>query len=115
MFYRPKFCCECGEKIERVEWKLWTSRRFCEFCETEYKGHDLGIRAIVAGGAVLGIFGFSTYLGLGRQPASSGTDPKAFAPTARPAQVAKKDVPQGALTRRVEVSETAVSGDVERS
>ena len=32
MFYKPNFCAECGEKIERVEWKLWTSRRFCDDC-----------------------------------------------------------------------------------
>ncbi len=36
MLYKPKFCCQCGEKIERIEWNLRTSRRFCELCETEF-------------------------------------------------------------------------------
>ena len=36
MFYKPKFCCECGDKIVRTEWKIWASRRFCELCETEF-------------------------------------------------------------------------------
>ncbi|HMO81066.1 MAG TPA: hypothetical protein PKD24_09760 [Pyrinomonadaceae bacterium] len=115
MFYRPKFCCECGEKIERVEWKIWTSRRFCEFCETEYKGHDLGIRGIVAGGALLGIFGLSSYLGLGRQPASSGMAPRPLAPAAKSAPVARKEVPQGPMTRREEPASIAADNENERT
>lgn len=30
--YRPNFCCECGQKIVRLRWFLWTSRRFCDKC-----------------------------------------------------------------------------------
>jgi len=30
--YRPNFCCECGEKIVRLRWRLWTSRKFCDNC-----------------------------------------------------------------------------------
>ena len=30
--YRPNFCCECGEKIVRLRWFLWTSRKFCDKC-----------------------------------------------------------------------------------
>lgn len=30
--YRPNFCCECGEKIVRLRWRLWTSRKFCDLC-----------------------------------------------------------------------------------
>lgn len=36
MFYRPKFCCNCGEKIERTAWKLSSSRMFCDLCSTEF-------------------------------------------------------------------------------
>lgn len=36
MLYNPKFCCECGEKVERPDRKFWTSRRFCELCETDF-------------------------------------------------------------------------------
>jgi hypothetical protein len=31
--YRPNFCAECGARIERARWRLWTSRRFCPSCE----------------------------------------------------------------------------------
>ena len=30
--YRPNFCAECGEKIVRLRWRIWTSRRFCDKC-----------------------------------------------------------------------------------
>jgi hypothetical protein len=30
--YRPNFCCECGERVTRARWRLWTSRRFCPSC-----------------------------------------------------------------------------------
>ena len=30
--YRPNFCCECGHKIVRLHWFIWTSRRFCDKC-----------------------------------------------------------------------------------
>jgi hypothetical protein len=30
--YRPNFCCECGNKIVRLRWRVWTSRRFCDKC-----------------------------------------------------------------------------------
>lgn len=58
MLYRPNYCCHCGEKIDRAEWRLLTSRRFCELCETEFKGTDYVPRVIVAVGLVLSIFGF---------------------------------------------------------
>ena len=30
--YRPNFCCECGDKIVRLRWRPWTSRKFCDTC-----------------------------------------------------------------------------------
>ena len=62
MFFRPSFCANCGEKIERAEWRIWTSRRFCQVCETEFKGQDLIPRAIVGLGILVGIFGVGGYL-----------------------------------------------------
>jgi hypothetical protein len=32
--YRPNFCSDCGEKIVRLRWRVWTSRRFCGKCFT---------------------------------------------------------------------------------
>lgn len=30
--YQPNFCADCGAKVLRRRWHLWTSRRFCEGC-----------------------------------------------------------------------------------
>ncbi len=35
--YKPNFCAECGEKIERESWHFWTSRSFCENCEPVFR------------------------------------------------------------------------------
>ena len=59
--FRPKFCCNCGEKIERVEWRLWTSRRFCDLCSTEYRHLDILPIAAVCLGAFLSILGLAKF------------------------------------------------------
>ena len=30
--HRPNFCAECGAKILRLRWRLWTTRKFCDSC-----------------------------------------------------------------------------------
>ncbi len=57
MLFRPQFCSNCGEKIERTEWRLWTSRRFCDLCATDHRLTEFapiafavfGLVAIIAG------------------------------------------------------------------
>lgn len=68
MFYRPKYCCNCGEKVERIDWKLWSSSRFCELCETEFKPQEWLPRAVVLIGVVSGIFGLGNYLQKSEKP-----------------------------------------------
>src|SRR5215211_7950977 len=43
--YRPNFCCECGEKIVRLRWRVWTSRRFCDKCCPRFRKMHLLQRA----------------------------------------------------------------------
>src|SRR3954466_4710917 len=62
MLFRPSFCANCGERVERKEWGIFTSRRFCPVCESELKAHDLIPRAVVALGVLVGIFGLGSYL-----------------------------------------------------
>jgi hypothetical protein len=35
--YKPNFCAECGERIARVRWRVWTSRRFCPACDVRWR------------------------------------------------------------------------------
>lgn len=62
MLYKPNFCCHCGEKIERLTWSPFTSRRFCELCETEKKPHDLLPRVIVVVGVLIGLAGLAGFV-----------------------------------------------------
>ena len=35
--YKPNFCCECGNKLVRLRWHFWTSRRFCNLCARRFR------------------------------------------------------------------------------
>jgi hypothetical protein len=62
MLYKPNFCCQCGEAIERIEWKLWNSRRFCENCEKEFRSADW-LPRMASGIMILGgLFGIGSFL-----------------------------------------------------
>ena len=30
--YKPNFCAQCGQKVLRLKFYFWTSRRFCDGC-----------------------------------------------------------------------------------
>lgn len=60
MLYRPKYCCNCSEKIERIDWNLLTSRRFCDVCAVENRRYDHLPRIAVAGGLLSLMFGLGT-------------------------------------------------------
>ena len=62
MPYKPKFCCQCGEKIDRIDWKPWTSRRFCQLCETELGIYDKLHWALLGISLIFGVFGIGIYL-----------------------------------------------------
>lgn len=61
MSYKPKFCCQCGEKIERIDWKPWTNRRFCELCETEFGIYDWAARGVIFFSLIIGFIGIGNY------------------------------------------------------
>ena len=62
MLYQPNFCCQCGEKIDRHDWKFWTSRKFCAICDTEFVWHKYIPAACLAIGALGLFYGFGSYL-----------------------------------------------------
>lgn len=73
MLYQPNYCCHCGEKVERISWKLWTSRRFCENCESAFRKEEW-LPKIGSGLAVLiGLFGFGSYLKTPEKPLNVST------------------------------------------
>lgn len=69
MFYKPKYCCNCGEQIERIEGFPRICRRFCETCETDFKLQEW-LPNIFAGFLILfSLFGLGAYLSSGKSEA----------------------------------------------
>ncbi len=62
MSYKPKYCCQCGVDIDKIDRKFWASPRFCELCETEFGIYDKARRGFVALGLILGLFGIGNFL-----------------------------------------------------
>ncbi len=62
MLFRPTYCCNCGDKIERAQWRFWTSRRFCELCESVNKPFDLGSRGVVILGGLISLFWLGNFI-----------------------------------------------------
>lgn len=74
MSYKPTYCSNCGEKIERVEWFAWTSRNFCQVCEKEHKLFDKLPLIFIAIIGLLGIYNFGSYLWADNNSASAVSD-----------------------------------------
>ncbi len=96
MSYEPKYCCQCGDKIERADRGFLTSRRFCELCETDFRHLDWMPKVMLAAA------GFLTLVSLGlffikpeKSLIVSSNQPQNFSSsvsqnTAPPAQVPKQ-------------------------
>lgn len=68
MLYRPNFCCNCGEKIERATLSFTDSKMFCDVCK-----HDFVLARAVPVVfyclmAVIGIFGIGSWWRGGEKP-----------------------------------------------
>ena len=59
--YKPNFCCECGAKLLRLRWYVWTSRKFCGKCARRLRKARLFpvlwiVVALIGAGYVAGRF-----------------------------------------------------------
>jgi hypothetical protein len=61
MLFRPSFCCNCGERIDRAEWSLWHSRRFCDLCKTTFPVQEVLPKALVLLSALVLVVGAVNY------------------------------------------------------
>lgn len=57
--YRPNFCAQCGQKVLRLRWRFWTSRRFCDGCARALRKERimpwvLAVAALTGAGYVAG-------------------------------------------------------------
>ncbi len=52
--YKPNFCAECGTKLLRLRWHIWTSRKFCNACARRLRRQRFGpwlLAAVTLAGA----------------------------------------------------------------
>lgn len=68
MFYTPKFCCNCSDEIERTKRKLFSSGKFCELCETNFRVQEWFPRLVVIFGMIFGFVGLFGYFQSGDKP-----------------------------------------------
>jgi len=63
--YKPNFCAECGERVERARWHLWTSRRFCPACARRFQRSQMFLPLMTG----LALFGLGLIIGRFQRPA----------------------------------------------
>ena len=67
MFYKPTFCCHCGEKIERTKSLRWSSGRFCDVCKSEFAVQEWLPKVFILIFGLFGLFGVGSYLQSGER------------------------------------------------
>lgn len=65
--YRPNFCCECGVRVERARWRVWTSGRFCDACGRRFRRRRFGVPLLLSASLACAFF----LLGRAARPAPS--------------------------------------------
>ena len=116
--YRPNFCCQCGERIVRLRWRPWTSRKFCDKCFLSFaRAHwlqpSLMIAALVVFGVVIGRGCRSTPPPLViERPAASSTQHATNAGVTPPAPVNEQIYTCGARTKKGTPCSRRVHGPV---
>ncbi len=65
--YKPNFCAECGVRVERVRWRVWTSRRFCSSCDRRFRRRKFVVPLVLGAG----LFAFGFISGRAGRPAPS--------------------------------------------
>ena len=69
--YRPNFCCECGGRVKRSRWRVWTSRRFCDACGRRFRRRRFGVPLLLSASLACACFLLGRTTGR-RAPAAAG-------------------------------------------
>jgi hypothetical protein len=63
MFYKPTYCCHCGEKIETTDTLPWKkSGRFCDVCRQEFSFREFLPKVFILICVLFGLTGIGGYL-----------------------------------------------------
>jgi hypothetical protein len=112
MFYTPKHCCECGEKIEPGGRRMFKSRRFCEICETDFIASDWAPRVIIGLGILFGLWGIGSFLKKSDKPVNIATTPQVSVASNRNQSVPKPPVSERANVISLAQNQTTSSDAV---
>ena len=63
--YKPNFCANCGTRLLRLRWHVWTSRRFCNDCARKLRKERFVPLAV----GILGLFVTGFAIGRAGRPA----------------------------------------------
>lgn len=105
--YKPNFCAECGGRIARAHWHLWTSRRFCPECAPRLRTTRLSLPVF----ASIAIFSLGLVAGSRVRPAAPPLIIEQRQPTVSPAQTAQaQPPPTNTKTGSAPAPETSIDG-----
>jgi hypothetical protein len=96
MFYKPRYCTECGSELQDYGESFWLRSKFCEICKPNFKTGEFFSRFGGVGlAAIAAIFGVGTLL---RQPVEkplnlAKTEISNIAPAAKPTQKIENVLP----------------------
>lgn len=63
MFYKPDYCCHCGEKIEKPNFlPIKDSGKFCDVCRNDFPFREFLPFVFVLVCGIFGLFGIGSYL-----------------------------------------------------
>ena len=63
MFYKPSYCCHCGEKIEKPDFlPIRDSGKFCDVCRNDFPFREFMPPIVMLFCTVLGIAGIGSFL-----------------------------------------------------
>lgn len=66
MFYKPSYCCHCGEKIEKTDFiPVKDSGKFCDVCKNDFPFQEYLPKLLMLLCGVFGIFGVGSFLSKG--------------------------------------------------
>jgi hypothetical protein len=108
--HRPNFCSACGEKILRLHWYPWTSRRFCDSCSVRLRKERV-LLPLVLGSA---LFCIGVVAGRSSRPAPPQLiiERAANSPLYDSKETAESDSGRSAVNESREVTSVTQSGSV---
>lgn len=96
MFYKPDYCCHCGQKIEKPNFsRIKDSEKFCDVCKYDFPFQAHSAKILLAVCLLIGTFSFGIFLSGGSSETSVALkQSKVSAPQVIPKDDTAANLPQ---------------------